>query len=87
MSKDAEIERAFKQAEKDAERRALPGALFPGPIPLWKDPEPCPDCDSDQVLAAKPGKVWRGMCIDCGHVWEPERPPTETDNEGENNGT
>ncbi len=83
MSKDAEIERAFKQAEKDAERRER--RVFTAPIPIWEDPEPCPACGSDQVfkmdmrgLGTATG--WRGSCVDCGWYWD-------IDNQGENDGT
>ncbi len=71
MSKDAEIERAFKQAEKDAERRER--RVFTAPIPIWEDPEQCPKCRGLNVvkmLVIRDDKPDRGMCYDCKIVWE-----------------
>lgn len=85
MSKDAEIERAFERAERDEEKRGSARRLFGMPCEIWEDPEPCPECGSDQVfkLVGHP-PAWPDLaqCLDCTYYWK-----LETDNERENNGT
>ena len=39
-------------------------------IPLWQDPDNCPECSSDQVYKINFGiDGWHGVCMDCDHSW------------------